>query len=147
MLYLGIHQPSLLPPSSPSRHSHQTAEGASSLLEVRTLALAGLAQRLERQLRSRETRVRFPLRARTSVAVCPRPWLDCAGVSHSMRPFHVDVSLSLSSSLSLPLCLNKKNGKMSSGEDKKKIIEVRTLSSKTLKLLGQGWGMSSPRAM
>nr|KAF6407352.1 hypothetical protein HJG59_009975 [Molossus molossus] len=73
---------------------------------------------------TRETRVWFLLRARTSVAICPQSWLGCVGGSHSMCPFHINVSLSLS--LSLPPTLSEqKNAKMSSGEDKKNLKKKR----------------------
>nr|KAF6460543.1 hypothetical protein HJG59_011456 [Molossus molossus] len=46
-------------------------------------------------LRYRETRVRFPLRACTSVAVCPRPWLVVRVAATRCVPSHRCFSLSL----------------------------------------------------
>nr|KAF6437913.1 hypothetical protein HJG59_008643 [Molossus molossus] len=78
-------------------------------------------------LRYREIWVRFPLRARISVAVCPRPWLVVQVAATRCVPFtsmflslslSVSLCLSLSLFLSLPPALSEQ--KMSSGEDKEK---------------------------
>nr|KAF6471658.1 hypothetical protein HJG59_011030 [Molossus molossus] len=66
-----------------------------------------------------KSRVRFLLRACTSVAVCPQPRWGHEGDKHSMCLSHINVSLSLFLSLPLPLYL-KINAKVFSGEDKKK---------------------------
>nr|KAF6492484.1 hypothetical protein HJG59_009676 [Molossus molossus] len=71
----------------------------------RDLALAGLAQQWEHQPTVQRDPGSVPARARTSVAVCPPCWLGCMGGSHSVCPFHVDVSLSLF--LSLPPTLSE----------------------------------------
>nr|KAF6433879.1 hypothetical protein HJG59_008929 [Molossus molossus] len=93
--------------TEPHRRAQQT------FFKKDQLALAGLAQRLERWPAVLRDWVQFLLRACTSVAVCARPWLGRVGGNHSTCPFHVDVSLSLSLSPPppLPTLSEQKNGK------------------------------------
>nr|KAF6489929.1 hypothetical protein HJG59_010323 [Molossus molossus] len=79
-----------------------------SLLTKTTLALASLAQRLEHRPAVRRDPGSVSAKGTCLSCSLSPALVGCVGGSHSMCPFHVDVSLSLSSSLSLPLYLNKK---------------------------------------
>nr|KAF6444252.1 hypothetical protein HJG59_008556 [Molossus molossus] len=71
-------------------------------------ALAGLAQRLERRPAVRRDPGSVPAKGTYLGCSLSPALVGCEGGNHSMCPFHVDVSLSLCSSLSLTLYLNKK---------------------------------------